>query len=72
MVSHLLFGYVLSIMSVFGIVALTGVVVNDAIVFIERINENLAEGMRFKDAVAGAGSGPSFSRPSAPWAGWAP
>ncbi|MBW1789605.1 MAG: efflux RND transporter permease subunit, partial [Deltaproteobacteria bacterium] len=42
---HLFLGYDLSIMSIFGMVALTGVVVNDAIVLIERINENLAEGL---------------------------
>ena len=45
---HLLLGFDLSLMSIFGMVALTGVVVNDAIVFIERVNENLAQGMPFK------------------------
>lgn len=49
--AHLLLGYDLSMMSMFGMVALTGVVVNDAIVLIERINENLAEGMSFHNAV---------------------
>jgi multidrug efflux pump subunit AcrB len=53
---HLLLGYNLSIMSIFGIVALTGVVVNDAIVFIERINENIAEGMPFFDAILSGGA----------------
>jgi len=48
---HLALGYQLSLMSIFGMVALTGVVVNDAIVLIERINENLAEGMPFKEAL---------------------
>jgi len=48
---HLLLGYDLSIMSVFGMVALTGVVVNDAIVLIECINNNIAEGMPFFDAI---------------------
>jgi multidrug efflux pump subunit AcrB len=38
-------------MSVFGMVALTGVVVNDAIVLIERINKNLAEGLPFFEAI---------------------
>jgi Cu/Ag efflux pump CusA len=37
-------------------VALTGVVVNDAIVFIERVNENLAEGMPFFEAIIAAGA----------------
>jgi len=48
---HLLLGYSLSIMSMFGMVALTGVVVNDAIVLIERVNVNLAEGMEFFEAI---------------------
>jgi len=53
---HLLLRYDLSLMSVFGMVALAGVVVNDAIVLIERINENLAEGMSFFDAVKNGGA----------------
>ena len=52
---HLSLGYDLSIMSIFGMVALTGVVVNDAIVLIERVNENVAEGMPFIEAVKQAG-----------------
>ena len=53
---HLIVGYDLSIMSVFGMVALTGVVVNDAIVLIERVNENIAEGMPFFDAILNGGA----------------
>ncbi len=53
---HLAMGYSLSIMSVFGMVALTGVVVNDAIVLIERINENIAGGMGFFEAVLKGGA----------------
>jgi multidrug efflux pump subunit AcrB len=52
---HLVLGYDLSIMSIFGFVALSGVVVNDAIVLIERINENLAEKMPFFEAVIQGG-----------------
>lgn len=52
---HLVLGYSLSMMSMFGMVALTGVVVNDAIVLIERINENLAEGMDFFEAIKQGG-----------------
>ncbi len=48
---HLLLGVDLAIMSAFGIVALTGVVVNGAIVLIDRINKNLAEGMPLFEAV---------------------
>lgn len=54
--AHLLLGYHLSIMSVFGMVALAGVVVNDAIVLIERVNENLAQGMPFFEALQKGGA----------------
>jgi multidrug efflux pump subunit AcrB len=53
---HLLMGYDLSIISMFGMVALTGVVVNDAIVLIERVNENMAEGMPFFEAIIAGGA----------------
>lgn len=52
---HMLLGYDLSIMSIFGMVALTGVVVNDAIVLIERINENFACGTPFFEAILQGG-----------------
>ncbi len=55
-IGHLIMGYNLSMISMFGMVALTGVVVNDAIVLIERINENLAEGMPFFDAILAGGA----------------
>lgn len=48
---HLFMGYNLSMMSIFGMVAVAGVVVNDAIVLIERVNEYLAEGMPFFGSV---------------------
>ena len=54
-IGHLLLGYSLSMMSMFGMVALTGVVVNDAIVLIERVNENLAGGMDLFTAVREGG-----------------
>ncbi len=53
---HLLMGYDLSIMSIVGMVALPGVVVNDAIVLIERNNENLAAGMPFFQAILAGGA----------------
>ncbi|MDM8523597.1 efflux RND transporter permease subunit [Desulfococcaceae bacterium HSG8] len=55
-VGHLLLGYDLSMMSMFGMVALTGVVVNDAIVLIERVNENFSEGMPFFEAIQSGGA----------------
>lgn len=48
---HLLMGLPLSMMSLFGMVALAGVVVNDAIVLIEAFNGNLALHMPFLDAL---------------------
>jgi len=54
-IGHLLLGYNLSMMSIFGMVALSGVVINDAIVLIERVNENLTEGMSFYDAIVQGG-----------------
>ncbi|MBN1848071.1 MAG: efflux RND transporter permease subunit [Deltaproteobacteria bacterium] len=48
---HSVLGYDLTMISIFGMVALAGVVVNDAIVLIDCINRNLARGMYFLDAV---------------------
>ncbi|RUM45400.1 MAG: AcrB/AcrD/AcrF family protein [Desulfocapsa sp.] len=55
-IGHLLLGYNLSMMSIFGMVALSGVVINDAIVLIERVNDNLTEGMPFYDAIVQGGA----------------
>ncbi len=55
-VGHLLMGYNLSMMSVFGMVALSGVVINDAIVLIERVNGNLAGGMTLFEAIVQGGA----------------
>ena len=51
LLGHLLLGYNLSMMSMFGMVALSGVVVNDAIVLIECINGLVANGMPFREAI---------------------
>ena len=53
--AHFLLGFNLSMMSIFGMVALAGVVVNDAIVLIERVNENIAMGMPFIDSIKKGG-----------------
>ncbi len=53
---HFVMGHMLSLLSVFGMVALSGVVVNDAIVLIERINMNLAAGMEFFESVFEGGT----------------
>ncbi|GAU07669.1 efflux RND transporter permease subunit [Desulfoplanes formicivorans] len=53
---HLLMGYSLSLMSLFGIVALSGVVVNDSLVLINFANRKRQEnGMNAHDAVLSAG-----------------
>jgi len=49
---HLIFGMDLTIMSMFGMVALSGIVVNDAIVLIEGINSRLEAGSNFLTAVS--------------------
>ncbi len=53
---HLFMGYNVSMMSIFGMVALSGVVVNDAIVLIECINTFLAKGTPFFEAIARGGA----------------
>jgi len=52
---HLLLGYSLSLMSLFGVVALSGVVVNDSLVFIDFANQKRREGASMHDAVHQAG-----------------
>lgn len=43
MVGHLLLGYELSLMRLFGLVALSGVVVNDSLLLVVAINEARAK-----------------------------
>ncbi|MBI4556992.1 MAG: efflux RND transporter permease subunit [Candidatus Hydrogenedentes bacterium] len=52
---HLLFGLPLTMLSLFGIVTLAGVVVNDAIVLIECFNNLLADNVPFYEALKRAG-----------------
>jgi multidrug efflux pump subunit AcrB len=52
---HLIMGYSLSVMSTFGVVALAGVVINDALVLIEFANRKRLSGMSDHDAIHGAG-----------------
>jgi len=54
-VGHLLMGYSLSILSMFGIVALAGVVVNDALVLIDFANRQVREGYTHFAAIINAG-----------------
>ncbi len=48
---HLIHGSPISILSAYGIIALIGVMVNDALVLISAMNANLKQGMVFKDAI---------------------
>lgn len=52
---HILLGRNLSMMSVIGIVALSGVVVNASLVMVHFVNERRAEGVALRDAVTEAG-----------------
>jgi multidrug efflux pump subunit AcrB len=50
-VGHLIMGYSLSVISMFGVVALSGVVVNDSLVLIDFANRRRRTGMRHFDAI---------------------
>jgi multidrug efflux pump subunit AcrB len=52
---HWLMGYNLSILSLFGIVALSGVVVNDSLLFIDHINRKRKEGMELFESIIVSG-----------------
>ena len=52
---HVVVGWPVSMFSVFGMMALTGVVVNDAIVFIEAVNGQLAKHVPVFDAIVQGG-----------------
>ncbi|MBU0475350.1 MAG: efflux RND transporter permease subunit [Bacteroidetes bacterium] len=52
---HGLHGHPISIMSAWGMVALSGVVINDAVVFLARYNSLLIGGMKIEEAVFNAG-----------------
>ncbi len=57
LIGHLLLGIPLGVLSMFGIIALSGVIVNGSLVLIDFINENLDNGMEIEEAiVAGAKS----------------
>jgi len=56
LIGHLLLGLDLSIMSVFGLIALAGVVVNDSLIMVDFVNEARAKGVALKDAVVNAGT----------------
>lgn len=48
---HFIQGHILSIFSMFGTVALIGIVINDMLVFVNEFNRFMKTGMKFKEAV---------------------
>ncbi|WP_394974844.1 efflux RND transporter permease subunit [uncultured Croceitalea sp.] len=52
---HWIHGFPINILSMLGIIALIGIMVNDGLVLIGKFNGNLREGMRFDDAIFEAG-----------------
>lgn len=52
---HGIHGHPISILSVWGMVALSGVIINDAVVFLSKFNSNLLEGLKIEEAVYDAG-----------------
>jgi multidrug efflux pump subunit AcrB len=52
---HGIHGKPLSILSLWGIIALMGVIVNDSVVFLEKFNQLVAQGMKVKEAIITAG-----------------
>ncbi|MBW2597085.1 MAG: efflux RND transporter permease subunit, partial [Deltaproteobacteria bacterium] len=54
-IGHLIMGYSLSVLSMFGVVALCGVVVNDSLVLIDFANRKERTGMSCREAVHQAG-----------------
>ncbi len=52
---HGLEGHPVSLLSAWGLIALSGVIINDAVVFLAKYNRLLLEGVKVKDAVIEAG-----------------
>jgi multidrug efflux pump subunit AcrB len=56
LVGHMVFGVTVSMMSLFGLVALAGVIVNDSLIMVDFVNRGRAEGMSLHKAVVEAGT----------------
>ena len=54
-IGHLIMGHVLSLISLFGLVALSGVLVNDSLVLVDFINRSRSQGMPLFEAVLAGG-----------------
>ncbi|MCD4751197.1 MAG: efflux RND transporter permease subunit, partial [Thermoanaerobaculales bacterium] len=53
---HVIMGYDLSLLSLFGMVALTGVVVNDSLIMVDLINRQRADGIPLDQAIRDSGT----------------
>ena len=53
---HGIMGRPFSTLSVWGVIALIGILVNDAVVMLDKYNRNIAKGMNMNDAVISAGT----------------
>ncbi len=55
-IGHLIHGIPISILSFYGVIAVAGVVINDSLVLVSRMNQLLQTGMSFNEAVFVAGT----------------
>ena len=55
LIGHILFGKTISMMSIFGLVALAGVIVNDSLLLVDFVNSARREGLSLHDAISRAG-----------------
>ncbi len=55
LIGHAIMGYTLSFMSVMGLMALTGVVVNDSLVLVDFVNQRRRDGLDLAEAIRRAG-----------------
>ncbi|MBT7878140.1 MAG: efflux RND transporter permease subunit, partial [Gammaproteobacteria bacterium] len=56
LIGHIIVGIPFSALSVYGIIALAGVVVNDSIILVDFVNKSVAHGMDILEAVIKAGT----------------
>ncbi len=56
LLGHLMLGYPVSSVTIMGLIALTGVVVNDGLILVDYVNKAVAEGQSRNDAVVAAGT----------------
>jgi multidrug efflux pump subunit AcrB len=52
---HLIHGFPVNIISMLGVIALIGILVNDGLILISKFNQNLRDGLNFDDALYKAG-----------------